>query len=788
MPLLATVVIASLGVGIGANTTIFSWIQALTLSPLPGVRDAGAYRLIEARSESGSHPGLSWPDYQDLRRRLPAFRELLAYRMTPLNYGESGRTERVYALLVSGSYFPALGLTPPLGRMLTAPDAARPGGEPVAVISYDFWQNRLGGRRDVLGRALRFNDRELAIVGVAPRGFQGTVIGLSFDVWVPATLAPVLLNGSRELDERGQRGYAVLGRLAPGVRQVAAKRQLDAAMAELARDYPASNAKVGGEILGLAEAPRGPIRFLVRSLALLQGVMLLLLLAVCGNTANLVLARASARQREFGVRLALGGGPWRVARLLLTENLLLGLLGAAVGAGLAVWGSQAARAVPLLSGLPVRFQTGVDLVGLGFSVLLGLGCGLLFGAVPAVQLARTDPQRVLRAGAHATVRSGLRNALMAAEVAVATLVLVAAALFLRSFRDTRQTDPGFRREGVLLAAYDLTGTRIDSAGVRVFTTALLARLRDLPGVEAAAIAASVPLDIHGLPERGFRVEGRVREDATEDAALSNIVTPGYFAAMGIPLTDGADFAPLDDPGAPPQVIVNREFVRRYLDGGPALGRRLDAGGRRYLIAGVAANSLYDAFGEPATPIVYYSYRDRMVPRGELHLRTRPGAEAALSAEVRRVVRELDATLPVYNLRTLGEHVEQNLFIRRIPARMFIVLGPLLLLLAAIGIYAVVAYTVAQRTREIGVRLALGASATRVVRQILGESLGMIGFGLLGGLLVAYEVGRQLAPTRQFDAPVYLGVPLLLLGVALLACWVPARRVTRVDALVALREE
>jgi predicted permease len=788
MPLLAAVVIGSLGVGIGVNTTIFSWIQALTVSPLPGVSHGGSYQLIESRTEAGSHPGLSWREYQDLRPRLPSFRELLASRMTALNLGESGQTERLYALLVSANYFSALDLSPALGRFIAPGEASRPGGEPVVVISYDFWQARYAGRRDILGRSVRLNDRELTIVGVAPRDFQGTLIGLSFDVWVPATLAPVLLSGSRELDDRGARGYAVMGRLASGANRRAAQTELDAAMTQLARDYPATNATIGGEILGISDAPRGPLRFLVRALTLLQGVMLLLLLAVCGNTANLVLARASVRQREIGVRLALGGGPWRVASLLLTENLVLGVLGAAVGAAIAVWGTQALRAVPLIGAFPVRFQTSIDLTGLGFAMLLGILSGLLFGAAPALQLARLDPQRVLRAGANATSRSGLRNALMGAEVAIATVVLVAAALFLKSFRDTRATDPGFRREGVLLAAYDLTGQQVDTSLTRVFTTGLLQRLRALPGVEAAAIASSVPLDIHGLPSRSFRLEGRTRADATEDEALSNIVTPGYFRTMAIPLRAGRDFAALDDARTAPEAIVNEAFVRRYLSDAQPLGRRIESGGRSYLITGVVATSLYDSFGEPPTPIIYYSYRDRLGSRGELHLRTRPGAENALTPEVRRVVRELDATLPVYDVRTLAEHVERNLFIRRIPARMFFVLGPLLLLLAAIGIYAVVAYTVAQRTREIGVRLALGATGSRVVTQIVGESLGMIGFGTLAGWLIAYTIGRQIAPGMRFDLPVYLGVPVLLLMVALLSCWLPARRATRVDALVALRQE
>jgi hypothetical protein len=307
-------------------------------------------------------------------------------------------------------------------------------------------------------------------------------------------------------------------------------------------------------------------------------------------------------------------------------------------------------------------------------------------------------------------------------------------------------------------------------------------------VEEAAIASSVPLDIHGLPLRSFALEGRARADDAPDRAISNIVTPGYFATMGIPLLAGRDFADLDDATSPPQAIVNEEFVRRYLDGAEPLGRRIESRDRSYVIAGVVRNSVYDAFGEAPKPIIYYSYRDRPSSQGEIHLRTRVGGEAPLAADVRRVVREIDPALPVYDVRTLGEHVEKNLFLKRIPARMFVVLGPLLLVLAAIGIYAVVAYTVAHRTREIGVRLALGASTRRVVTQIVRESLRIILVGATIGWLIVYILVIHIAPSGPRPPSVFLGVPLLLLAVATLACWMPARRATAVDPMVALREE
>jgi predicted permease len=535
------------------------------------------------------------------------------------------------------------------------------------------------------------------------------------------------------------------------------------------------------------QAPRGPQRMLAGAIVLLQGIMLLLLLAVCGNTANLMLARASARQREIGVRLAIGAGRWRVVSLLLTENLMLGLLGAALGAAIAVWATNAMHAVPVLGAVPVRFQTSLDSVSLAFAMGLGALCGLIFGAAPALQLARVDPQAALYAGARAAGRSVLRNALMGVEVGLALLVLLAAGLFLRSFTETRETDPGFQRDGVLLAAYDLTGRNIEGPAARDFTRRLLERLRALPGVEAAAIATSVPLDIHGLPLRSFVLEGRVRSDAAPDRALSNLVTPGYFKTMGIPLHAGTDFADLSDVATPPQAIVNDEFVRRFLGDAEPIGRRLESRGASYAIAGVVRTSLSDSFGEPPAPVIYLSYRDRPASRGEMHLRTRVGSESLLAPQVERIVRDLDPALPVYDVRTLSEHVEKNLFLRRIPARMFVVLGPALLFLAAIGIYAVVAYTVARRTKEIGVRLALGATSHGVVRHIVGESLRVIGAGALVGWAIALLIHLHLIRGPIYLS-VYVGVPAILLLVATFACWLPAWRAAHVDPVGALRHE
>jgi putative ABC transport system permease protein len=366
-------------------------------------------------------------------------------------------------------------------------------------------------------------------------------------------------------------------------------------------------------------------------------------------------------------------------------------------------------------------------------------------------------------------------------------VLVAAGIFLRNFMAAQQDHPGFTRDGVLLAGYDLSVRQTTDVTTRLFAASLLERLDTTPGVVKAAIASAIPLDIHGLPMRVFTLEGRPANPEKPDEALTNTVTPGYFTVMGLPLVAGSDFASLRDETAPRQTVVNQEFVRRYVPDRDAIGLRIETRGREYVIAGVVKNSLYNAFGEPPTPIIYFSYRDRPSPTGEIHLRTRPGTETAIAASVRGIVRDLDPELPLYDVRTLSDHIEANLIFRRIPARMFAVLGPLLLLLAAIGIYAVVAYSVSLRTMEIGVRLALGATTARVIAQFVGEHLVVVTAGAMAGWVAAFAVVVAVFGVAP-DVAVFAGVPTVLWIVAAAASWWPARRVARVDPMRALRVE
>ena len=788
MPGLAAVVILSLGVGIGVNTAVFSWIQGIVLKPIPGVANSGGFYHVEPRSDAGTYPGMSWAEYRDLQSLVPSMEALVASRMAPLNVGEAGRTERTYAQLVSGNFFSALGLRPAAGRFIQPDEAERPGAEPVVVLSHDYWQRNFAGASTAVGQTIRVNDLPLTIIGVAPEAFQGNVLALQFDLWVPATLAPALFAGSRELESREQRGYSVMGRLRDGASEARASAEFTTAMRGLAASFPETNGRISGELIPYWRAARGPQMMFLAALGILQGVMLLVLLAVCGNTANLVLARASTRSREVGIRLAMGAGPSSVIRLMLAENLLLGLLGAAVGIVIAWWGTEALRAMPPYGAFPVRFQTSLDALGLAFAVALGIVSGLLFGAAPALQLGRVDPQQALRSGSKSAGRSAIRDGLMALQCGLALLVLVVAGLFFESFVESRDTNPGFRVEGLLLATYDLGPKTPTDAYAGRFARDLLDRLRQVPTVESVALANAMPLDIHGLPLRGFTLEGRAQTTTQQEQALSNIVSPGYFRTMGIPFVAGGDFAEMIDATSPPQVIVNEEFVRRYIAPADPLGRLLTNGDTTYAITGVVKNSSYDAFGEPPTPAFFFSYRDRPRWLGEIHLRARPGSETLLASEVQRAVREIDASLPVYNIRTMAEHIERNLFLRKIPARMFLVIAPLLLALVAVGIYAVVSYSVSQRTTEIGVRIALGATSNRVVSQIVKEGLLVSSAGLILAWVIAVMVQLHLFTGGPGAWTVLMVVPAVLFAVAIFSCWLPARRATLVDPVVALRAE
>ena len=791
-PVSSAVIVLSLAVGIAANTLVFSWVQRMVLQPIPGVAASGQLQSIEARTTAGSYPGLSWSDYRDLCSSVTALDGLLAYRTTPLYAGAPGKDERISAQLVSANYFSVLALRPAQGRFFRADEVSTPGSAPVAVISHDYWETRFARSPSAVGQTLILNGVATTIVGVAPDPFQGTAVGLYDDVWVPATLAPVLLAGSRELDSRELRGYSALGRLRGGASATQLRAEATATFRRLAETYPETNGALTVEVTSFMRSPRGAQTMFGPALAILQVVMLLVLFLVCANTANLLLARAAARRQEIGVRLAIGASPGRIIRQLLAEGALLAGLAAALGALLALWGIDAFRTLPLPGGLPIKIVPTLDLGGLAFAVGLAGACSLLFSLAPAFQLARTDVRTALHGGSSVNLggtpgRARLRGWLIGTEAALALIVLVVAGFFMKNLSDNRDGDPGFRTRDITLAAYDLAGRGYDKSATLRFTRDLLERLRAEPGVEAVAISALVPLDLHGLPSRAVTVAGRPRDRAKSDTAVSLNITPGYFATLQIPFLAGGDFTDLADANLPKQIIVNDEFARRYLTGLPTVGNKLTVGGTAYAIAGVVRTTRYESLAEPPQPAMFFSYRDVTVPSGQIYLRTR-ATELTVAARLRTVFAEIDPRIRIFDVRTFTQHIDKNLFMRRVPARLFTLLGPFALLLAAIGIYAVVAHSVGQRTNEIGLRLALGASPRQIVALVMHAGLRPVLIGLAAGLALVALVALHLPPGKGPGAALQLGVPALLLAVAALACWLPARRATTIDPLSALRAE
>jgi predicted permease len=794
-PGFAAVVVVSLALGIGANTVVFSSIQASLLDPLPGVEHGARLMVIDPRDRSGTYLLTSWLDYRDVREQQTSFREIAASSIRALNLGDAdGRNERIWAELVSDNFFPLLGVQPALGRFFTADEATHPGSSPVAVIAYSYWQTRFGGSPAVLGQTLRLNDAVFTIIGVAPEKFKGSIVALGFDVWVPFTMTGQLIPSSRNLTARDDRPLMLLADLKPGVTVVQARGELEAIFRRLAAAYPGTNANLTPDLLPLWRSPFGAQPYLLGALATQQILVFLVLLVVCANTANLLLARATVRQREIGIRLALGAGRFRIIRQLLTESLLLALLGALGGVLFSLWGIDALHHVPMPGNLPIKVVSHLDALGCAFSVLLGIACGLLFGLAPALQLTRADVNPALKVGGHgagAAPRHRLRNLLVTAEVAIALIVLVLAGLFLKSFRNAHTVDPGFDTRNVLLSSFDLAAKGYDKKAARAFLRELLPRLQATPGVAAATVATFVPLDVRGLPKVPFAIAGQEASAGRPEVALYGYVVPGYFQTLGIPIVDGADFVDLDNGDKPAEVIVNEAFAHRHWSGVSPLGRKLVADGSTYEVVGVARDSQCVSLSAKPAPLLYFSLRDRFSFNLSLQVRTL-GDPLAFAPEVRRVVRGLDANLPLRDVNSLTQSIKESLVVIRIPALMLSALGPLALLLAAIGIYSVLSYSVAQRTHEIGVRLALGASPRNVVALIVRQGLAVVVVGLVVGLgnvyFASFYLSRILVKVPPGDPTIFLAVPALLLAIAWLACWLPARRATRVDPLEALRAE
>ncbi len=793
-PVVSLVVALSIGLGVGANTMVYTWMESLILNPYPAVEDADrlvGLNTVNPDGSSSGAPPMSYPEAQDWRERAQSFEGLAVYRPTRLSLRTETEAagEPVWSEFVSGSYFDVLRARPAQGRAFL-PDEER-NAAPVAVISHGFWQRRFNGDPAIVGRRVQLNGVEATIIGVAPRGFGGVRVGLAYDLWLPVTLQPQIERAADRTKNRGDRWLQGFARLKPGVTVAQANAELNA----LALGISAANGEspaVGATARLLRQQFLGSL--LTPLFSALLAVTGLVLLIACANVANLLLARASLRRREIGVRVALGAGRWRIVRQLLIESLLLSLMGGVCGLLVSLW----ARDVFVLFlppvPQPVAIAVGMNWRVIGFAFALTLLTALVFGLLPALRASRPDVVSVLKdeGRGQSGAKSRLRSALVVAQIAFSLVALVCAGLFLRSLRESRAMELGFSDPArVLLVSTDFNLSGLKEAEAMAAADRLLERARALPGVQQASFSTMIPLGFGGHSSSGTNIEGYTPARNERMSVERIIVSDGYFETMGIPLARGRGFTRQDQRDGQRVAVVNEAFVARYWPGQDALGKRLDQGPGWAMVVGVARNSAYRDLGETPYPVVYSAMPQRFEPVTTLHVRTANDPKL-LTETLRREFAAVSADLPFLESRTLEEHVSASSFAQFIGATMLSAFGVLALLMSSVGLYGVLAYIVSQRRREIAIRMALGAGEGETLRLILGQGARLIIIGLAIGLLAALAAGRllssQLPGVSPNDPLTFAGVAFLLSLVALLACWIPARRATKVDPMVALRCE
>ncbi len=805
-PGFAAVAIVTLGLGIAASTTVFGWIDTVLLRPIPGVRNANELVALQGVAPDRRRLGnLTHPDFRDFQRQMTLASGVVASHMAFFTVGPPDHPQRVMGEVVSANIFSVLGVKPFLGRLLLPEeDRDTPGAYPHAVVSHRFWRTYFRGDPAAVGRSVRINGHPYTLVGVAPPDFAGTFGGVSFDVWVP--LSMILQTGTLNTwaaNDRNARFLAVLVRLKPGVTAGQARAEARAIAARIAATYPDTHRGIGADVLPLWQSMYGLQSTLRDPLRILAAVCVLVLLIACANVANLLMARSVSRRREFGIRLAMGAGRGRLAGQLLTEVLVLAGAGALVGVVLAQWmGESLVYVFPALDS-PVRAAiepllhpraSGTVLL---FAMLVAAGAALLATLLPALYAGRVDVNETLkenaRGGSAGTRSHRARGALVVAEVALAAIALIGAGLAVRTFQKLAALNPGFEPRGVLVAHFHLStnGYRLNQE--KQFCRALRLRLETAPGIDQVSYGDSVPLSIFSPATDRVQDFGSEADQVGVIRVQRSIVAPGYLDLMRIPLLQGRDFTERDDLSAETVIIVNQTFVQKYFDGRDAIGRTLRVAGRRVKVIGIAKDSKYSNPGEAQLAFFYGSF-GQMFWSGHnnlFYIRAR-NLDAAREA-LRREVAALDPNKGLYETATMTDYTEAGLFGERVAAGLLSALGVLALVLAAAGLYAVMAYAVNERTHEIGIRMALGAGRGGVLGMVLRQALTMTIAGLTAGAAAALMIARFLSSASDSgvsinEPAVFAAAGLCLILVAILASYLPARRATKVDPMIALRAE
>ncbi len=812
-PGFTAVAVLTLALGIGANTTIFSLVNALLLRPLPVAEPEAVVTLYTSDFSGPRYGGSSYPDYEDFRDRNQTLAGLASHDLAPFNLSTEGSGERVLGSVVSVNYFEVVGIRPAIGRGFVSGMKHAPGTPAEVVLGHGLWQRRFGGDPGIVSSKIHLNGQPFTVVGVAPASFPGVSRGVALDLWVPVTMLPLVQPGNDDLTSRTSRGLSLIGRLKPGVRVDEAQAEFDVLAAQLHQEHGSAWTDVREKPRAVTVVPESQARVppssragLVAFLLLLMAVVGLVLLVACANLANLLLARASGRQREVAVRLALGARRWRLIQQLLTENLLLALLAGGTGVLLALWGTAALMAFRPPLSMPIELDLGLDFRVLFFTLTASLLAGLLFGLAPAWQASRSDVVTGLKEAAGSASagrgKARLRNAFVVAQMGLSLVLLIAAGLFGRSLQNATAIDPGFDPNNVLTASFDLGLQGYDLGAGTVFYQQLLERISQLPGVESASVTTRIPLELGGS-RRGITIDGYTPQAGEDMEVHTSTVGPQYFTVLRIPLVRGRGFTERDVPGAPRVAVVNEAFARRYWPGEDPIGKRIWMGRNRetpgapppdspaWEIIGVAKDGKYSTLGEEPRTFFYMPILQFYRGSASLLVRTE-GEPLALLAAVREQAGALDATLPLVEAKTLVAHMSTALLPARLAGSLLGLFGLVALLLAAVGIYGVMAHSVAQRTREIGIRMALGGSPRDILRLVIGDGLRLTvmgaAVGLAGVLSVAQLIRGFLYGISPTDPLTLAGVTLLLVAVALLACYVPARRAARVDPMVALRYE
>jgi putative ABC transport system permease protein len=805
------IAVITLSLGIGANTAIFSLTNALLLRSLPVPQPE---QLVTVnRGEGVSLGPLSYPDFVALRERNEVLSGLAASHFAELSFGNGSRSEVARGELVSSDYFDVLRVQPVLGRGFLPEEERTLGTQPVVALSHGFWQSRFNGDPQIIGQTITVNRQKYTVVGVAPAGFNGMREMFPTDFWLPLTMLPQTVpTHQASLSNRHDQLFAAIGRLKPGVSVAQAQAALETInrRLELADPPPVSRRRNANEDRSLKlDQPQGiGIPSLQRraqiAATLLFVVVSIVLLIACANVANLLLTRATARRKEIAVRLALGASRFRLVRQMLTESLLLGLLGAGAGLLLAFWINRALMALkpPAPGAVGFNLDLRLDASVLGFTLLLALLVSLLFGLVPALAASKPEVVPALKDETGAATQRGqrgrfnLRNALVVAQLAVSLVLLIAAGLFIRSLQQMQKIDPGFQTENRLALSFNLEPQGYDEAKGREFSRQLVERVRALPGVQAATMANYLPLGFMLLTE-SVVIDGRATPpDARNLNIAAQRIGLDYFRTLGTPLVRGRDFTPQDAANAPAVAIINETLARRFFPNEDPIGKRLRFGdpasnSQPCEIVGIVKDTLIRLNDQRLRAVTYRPLAQQHSSRVTLVVHT-AGDPQALLAAVRREVQALDENMPAQEIKTLDEFIAFSFWPMRMGAQLVGAFGLVGLLLASVGLYGVMSYAVAARTREIGVRMALGAERRDVLRLIVGQGLALTLFGVGAGLALAFVVTRVLQRflfgVGATDPLTFLGVALLLTLVALLACWLPARRATKVDPLVALRHE